>query len=526
MFDASAISKSFSELSPESLKQRNASDPSFPFSIKVGDLSAIDKASLNTLFAYQGELNDLIRECMTLEVVLIDFKIEEKLKTFLALGGIDPERIPQEKQQAIKELIKNKILFFNEVANNIRKDIDELGRKFSFHKDDVVSISFSFPEADDHHGGKSPVFIKLFFKDGSTVRLVYKPRSMVLEGLTCDSEVGLLAKLSKDPRLEGISLPTYKVLAIPGQLRGYSEFIYGHLVAEEEFFQALKFGDVGEAFLKVNPYSIGTVNDYVRILTFAEESYKSKSVSKLIDKPKLLDSRRFCQKTKIKSFLKQVERLRPPLNDPKTTLGLLKNIQVLYDLNYFYSRTPKQLHHDYLLFTCLGQIKLVDTHASNFICRIGDRQIVPIDAECFDDMSIMNTATILPLINLAFFYRKISLPQEAQEKFLKVLGDYLPDFEKVKEQTPQRLIPLPTTDFYDLLWHNTTGDSMGIQNIKERLILSLKSDGFIVFEQDLDKQLNVCMERFEIPYFLLANRQLTVNEVKVAEKEPTGEKLV
>lgn len=527
MFDSSITSKAFSAPSPELQRQRNVTDPSFPFLIKIGDLSAIDKAPLTRLFAYENGLNDFIRDCITLDKnVLIDFKIEEKIKTFLLLGGIEPNQIPEEKQQAIKELVKNKILFFNEVTRHIGEDIDELGRKFSFHKEDVEGISLSFPEADEHHGGKSPVFLKIFLKDDSTVRLVYKPRGMELEALTCDSEIGLLAKISKDPRLEDISLPTYNVLAIPGKTRGYSEFVHGRLVAEEEFFKELQFGDVGEAFLRVNPYSIGDVRDYINILTFAGESYNSKIVRKLIDTPKRLTSRRFCQKAKIQSFLEKVANLRPPLNDPKTTLGLLKNFQQLYELNYFYSRTPEQLSNDHLLFTALSQIKLVDTHASNFICGSRDRLIVPIDLECFDDLSIMNTAHIIPLITLAFSHKEIPYPQDLQDNFLKVLSDYLPEFEKIKEQTPQRLIPLPTTDFYDMLWHNTLGRVEDLQAIKEKLILSLESEQYIIFENELEKQLNFCMERFEIPYFLLANGQLTVNDTKVAEKKASGEKLL
>lgn len=505
--------------SHQSTPNQEAGAP-FPFKLHA-DLSPLDREALITpLLGRSGSLTRVAVSCLRREGdISIDFgELEAKLvQNLIAIYGTDTI---EKSEEAVRKLIQNKILFVDEVSNHIRQDIDYLSEKFAFNKQDIDSIQLLFPAADTHNNGKSPVIITFILKTRQEIKIVYKPRDMTLERLVCDSEKGLFNSINKDARITAPFLPTYGVLAIENH--GYAEFIEGKVLYNEEVTSQVKYGDTNGCFMKINKTIIDPT-EYLVLLNLRNQLKGSKKGSRLLKNPQLVNDTYFCESQEISEVLSKIKSLSPPLNDLKKTIKLLKSPEKLAEFSFFVDRDMRQLLKDYMLFKCLKQINVVDLHAANFIAKT-DQSLVPIDLECFDHEATYGADEILPLIEIILGEREMEAFENAAKHLETILKDYLPEFERIKRETPVRFLPISTSIFMEIQGIWLRNETESFRESCQMIMDALKSNNFEPDSRVLEQELIRCFDQFEIPYFLLFHSQLTLNGQLLGERKEGAEK--
>ncbi|PJD95022.1 MAG: hypothetical protein CK425_09765 [Parachlamydia sp.] len=507
-----AVAASTSHFVPPS---EAAAAANFSFTILADFTPLKAHASITPMLSNPGALTELVKNCLIGNgSISFDLgEMEEKL--IQDLNKIYGEKSSKEMaDRAIEKLLHNKVAYIEEIFRHINKDVNLLSNKFAFHTDEVAHIHFSFPSADVHNTGKSPVIITFTLKNEMDIKIVYKPREMLLEQIVCDEELSLFNTLKE---LSGVDLPTYKIFSVENY--GYSEFIEGKVVYDEALMGQVRFGDASGTFLKVNP-KIKNVMHYLELLALRKKALASKEGALLLDKPELVHDSDFCNLPHIQEILTKIQGFPASLRNPAETVKLIGNIQELAALTFFADREKEQLNIDYLLFSCLKQIKLVDIHAGNFILAIRDSKLFPIDIECFDDPNSLNADHILPQIEAVFQARGLELPLEDLRKIEEVLQDLMPEFEKTKSKIPVRYLPLTTNSFVHMLGCRLRGESARIEERCFLLMESLKEEGFELVDDYylLEREMLECYDQFEIPYFILKGDQLFLNDKLVGIK--------
>lgn len=503
---------------------------SFPFRLQA-NLEPLEKIWITPLLNLEssGHLTELLQSCLTREGNFsVDFgELELTLK--LTLISIFEHSTVERAEDPLKKLLINKIAYVAEISEHLQQDIDELSKKFLFQKEEIESIHFSFPAADTHNNGKSPVFITFTLKNNQEIKWVYKPRNMFLEKMVCDADQSLFCGMNRDPRNKIIVLPTYKILPIEDH--GYSEFVEGKVLYNEEATSSINFGDIDASFMRINRTIVNS-GHYLTLLGLRKKLKQSDEGNQLLANPRLLEHEDFCNTPEISEILNAIKTLSDPINDPETALEIICNPKRLANLSFFGNRDPEQLQKDYLLFRCLKHINAVDLHAANFIASPPpDESLFPVDLECFDHEACP-ADEILPLIEIVYEAREIDPPLEAVENLEGILSDYVREFEEIKRETPIRYLPLATMTFEEMQASWLRGESKQIQQTSFLLMELLKEKGFdfdVVSDfYRLEREVISCFNQFEIPYFLLHHNQLILNGkplcTKVEEKDEKEKK--
>jgi len=345
---------------------------------------------------------------------------------------------------------------------------------------------------------------------------------MTIEGHICDSDVGLFHQFNTLLKTDSIKQEgcffTYRVLPIrkDDKTYGYSEFVPGKLVYDEDKIHDLKFGDPTESFMKLND-AFPIIDDYLPLLEVRKKALASKDGVALLKNPERLEE--LSQGEDIIHLLEAIYKLPEPFNEGKVALELLANPQKVSSYNFFEDRTPNQLENDLLLFTALDMLKITDLHAGNFICHASSSKLVLIDIECSDSLLSLSGKEILPLIEDIYLINEQQFPEEKMSLLIKGLEDCLDEFEEKKQGLPQRYVPVATKNLYSMFVQYFEEDKVNtaIKNIMD----NMENEGFtfLVEVEELERELMNCCKEFEIPYFTIVKNVVYLNNISIAEKK-------
>lgn len=170
---------------------------------------------------------------MTSSLQKINLEIINQAIPYFKEDAINSQNItPSENIRRVLEEtpIPNNIypVFFNEVKQHLESDFNEIVQTFFVDHDPRVLTKVEITKAGDetHYGGKVALFLTFSFNDNQTLKVLYKPRSLVpdkiLEEVLCD--VSQLTQQSKKPR-QMLLKSDY----------GYDQYIAGKIIEENEF---------------------------------------------------------------------------------------------------------------------------------------------------------------------------------------------------------------------------------------------------------------------------------------------------
>lgn len=480
---------------------------SLPFKIHFDQEPLVQSSGFAQMLSSPETLTDLMLRCLKIEGPLtVDFgEMEDKLDIHLLLifEGDSIELA----DEAIKQLALNKLAFIIELSEHLQQDIEQISHKFSFQANDVQSIHLSFATADAHNNGKSPIFVTFALATGQEVKVIYKPRNMSLEKMVCDKEQGLFQQVNR--ALSIPILPTYGILDIGNH--GYSEFLEGRVLCDENVTASVQYGDADECFMKINDM-IKEADHYLFLLELREELKNSEKGRTLLENPQMILYTTFNKDPTIIKLAEQLKQLPFPLNNLLTSCELLSSPKKLSELSFFGDRDLEHLIQDYILFHTLNNIQAVDLHAANFILSQSTELLYPIDLECFNH-SAFGANEILPLIKIVFEARLQELPHELVTKCDEALKDPLADFERKKNETPTRFLPVSTTILQELQGNRLRNESFMIEQNCFIINESIKDAGFQLVDDYylLEREFIRSFDQFEIPYFILDHDELFIN---------------
>ena len=462
-------SMGFAEKPEVTFRRPSSSDfkPETLFSLDQPDLTHINSARVIDRLEEKGFLEDLLLSSIGWQdgqKVTVEFdSLQDKLKDLtvnkLYLNcrlneQVQGKSVKEHVELSFKKMLSNKICYTQNVLQNLKKDLSFLAEKFNFNPSQVSGVQLKFPGADVHNHGKSPVFITLNFHSCPSQTFVYKPRMMDMEKAICDSTQSFFVAINK--HFEMAALPTYGVLAFTDQDRcdGYSEFIEGPLVYDEEAYKGMnEFFEPNEG-----------VEDIENFLSVYKKGNQDENLE-------------------------------------------------LATTTFFWERNEEQLGQDFLLFQALEQVQAADLHGGNFIFKEG--KLIPIDLEVFNDPSAFSAADILKLIDCVYKAKKWPIPDY---ELANVFQSYLAELEHLKNRVPTRYLPVGTETFEQMRNDHLLGKNISkeindlIGQIEEDGFV-IKMPINILADKIKSNFLEV-----EIPYFTKQNRNVYFDNELVAEK--------